>query len=1530
MKTFYNEAAILWHQQILEHNTRADPIKYRPQPTNLSKAWRNKTESLSERFHPRDVPKLVPSYNPNTVRNTAYGTTQRALLFALKAGSDPNFTPITSDDHVVILDSGCSIAITPDLSDFIDGTYASQAHNISGIGSGLQSHGIGEVSWTFQDRDNKPVTMKLTCLHVPDIPCRLLPPQQIAQQGNSTLPEGAWLGKNSAAKVFFNGHVIDFPYDTSTNLPLKKLSPGCTKYCTFLTDFHSNLSADTQLAHPQQPPSLKNASTVPSKAPTAPLYATIPSDYTDNLSVNQRTLLRLHHRFGHRSFQDIQAWSRAGRFNIPIEVSTCKIPICLACKFGDAKKNPHNGATHSVGPANPNPGDFVSVDTLEAGIPGYIPFTNGKPSNRRYTNSTVWVDQASKNIWVDHQETKTGKETLQSKIRYEKYAARYHRELKHIHSDNGIFAKSEFVTHCQANNQTHTFCGVGAHWQNGVVERYIGHLTSRARTMLLHAMRHWPTMITPTFWPYAISHAARIHNHSPRRGQTKSPCELFTDETDSISPNDFHVFGCPVFVLAKELQDGKSMQKFSRARSYMGIYVGQSPHHASNVALIFNPKTQLVSPQYHVVFDEDFETVASSDPAIMASNIALMSDQLFQDHEWIHTDDFTDPEAPEPHRYFDDSWDISRIYEDLRKRQQQSTKQLARLIQKNSCLRKELGIPKYQATDISESPALPLAKNPLIDTMDTNTSVETMDEQPQASEGVSTLRTWTRNRPRTKKHRSKPRARSRKRSRSDSNLPISEGAPDIVPTDVEPSEGVKLPSPASLETNQTSPVPTGTSDEPYTRNKLPVLSSDTPPGDLLHVISQLCSAHTGSDQGPDETSNPLLPALNQLTSLLSAMTEQQDAPEIFTDESSAEKDFEAICDILDQRNILHDGVSLEGIFEIDDPFSFAAGTKNNPDVLSRSQMMKADDRDKFLSTEPKEIQGLIDAGVFSYLPISDIPPDRRRKLLNAIWSYRRKRRPDGTLLKYKCRICADGSQQRHGIDYWETYSPVVQWSTVRLIMVLAATLDLKSRQVDYQQAFPQAPIDEDVYMRIPEGWAYDCSTKQLVQVSDVPAYRDHEFAIKLEKNLYGCKQASRNWYLHLKAGLERRGFAASTIDPCLFIRDNCLICLYTDDCCIFAHDDTIIDDLIKELADDGFLLTDEGDIEDFLGVHVERLVTDNQVEITMTQTGLIDSIITDLGLDASSAKHEKHDTPAVETLQPDLDQLPFSENWGYRSVIGKLNFLAQNTRPDLSFAVHQCAKFCMNPRTTHGAAVKRIGRYLKTTRDKGITLRPDGTNSLNAYVDADFCGTWIAKNANLRGSALSRTGFVLTYSNCPVFWLSKLQTEIALSTCEAEYIALSQCARQLIPIRNLLNELTQLFKAPNLTSPLCSGKTLCINKLADSVILEDNSAALTLAMDGDKYRPRTKHLSIKWHHFRDQVEDGWLTVKKVASKDNWADIFTKPLPKPQFCLLRDELMGWSPRRIVPISPPDGPVVPEHAAAAYAHTAGPRKRRRKRR
>ena len=200
-------------------------------------------------------------------------------------------------------------------------------------------------------------------------------------------------------------------------------------------------------------------------------------------------------------------------------------------------------------------------------------------------------------------------------------------------------------------------------------------------------------------------------------------------------------------------------------------------------------------------------------------------------------------------------------------------------------------------------------------------------------------------------------------------------------------------------------------------------------------------------------------------------------PDPFEDDCPADINLNALSSIMDLRNIRHDGVTIDGIFEIENPLAFAAGSNNNPDILSQSQMLKAADRDEFLKVQGSELLGLHDADVFEYLPRSKLPSGSR--VLNAIWSYRRKRKPDGTLSKYKSRICADGSQQKYGIDYWETYSPVVNWSTVRLVFVLATMLGLKGCQVDYVQAFPQAPLDDPVFIQIPEGWKLDSLQENL-------------------------------------------------------------------------------------------------------------------------------------------------------------------------------------------------------------------------------------------------------------------------------------------------------------------------------------------------------------------------------------------------------------------------------------------------------------------
>ena len=295
----------------------------------------------------------------------------------------------------------------------------------------------------------------------------------------------------------------------------------------------------------------------------------------------------------------------------------------------------------------------------------------------------------------------------------------------------------------------------------------------------------------------------------------------------------------------------------------------------------------------------------------------------------------------------------------------------------------------------------------------------------------------------------------------------------------------------------------------------------------------LLSAHTYQMKLCLSLSQDEQALFNRLKSLVTEFqTAQTNMAEPLSEQSNLAIDFSALHDIINQQNRIHDGLSFEGIFNLRDPHTFAAGSQTNPNILTQSQMFKAADHKDFIESQVSEIDGLIKAGVFEYLQMNELPLATR--LLNAIWSYHQKCQPDHSLLKHKSRICIDGSKQQHGIDYWDTYSPVVHWSTIQMVLVLSAILGLKSCQVNYTQAFPQAPLDDPIFMQIPQGWTYDPMQQQIVQ-SDDPKSIDQDYFIRLQCNLYGCKQAAQNWYLHLKASLEARGFVPSKIDPCLYI-----------------------------------------------------------------------------------------------------------------------------------------------------------------------------------------------------------------------------------------------------------------------------------------------------------------------------------------------------------------------------------------------------------
>jgi hypothetical protein len=280
----------------------------------------------------------------------------------------------------------------------------------------------------------------------------------------------------------------------------------------------------------------------------------------------------------------------------------------------------------------------------------------------------------------------------------------------------------------------------------------------------------------------------------------------------------------------------------------------------------------------------------------------------------------------------------------------------------------------------------------------------------------------------------------------------------------------------------------------------------------------------------------------------------------------------------------------------------------------------------------------------------------------------------------------------------------------------------------------------------------------------------------------------------------------------------------------------------------------------------------------MTQKGLIEKILKTC--DMVECNPKKTPCNAVP-IGSDLEGADPTGRIDYASVVGMLMYLSSNTRPDIQMAVHQCARFTHFPKKLHEEAIMRICRYLKGNKTRGLLFKPESEMRLDCYVDADFAGLYNAEDHQDPVCVRSRTGYCITLGSCPVLWVSKLQTEIALSTVEAEYIALSQSMRDLLPMRRLLQEIGDKLQL-GFSKPA----------ILHSTVFEDNSGALSLATS-PKINPRTKHIAVKYHHFRESVgEDKGVSIVKIDTKEQKADIFTKGLPRETHEYIRKLLMGW--------------------------------------
>ncbi|KAL7457958.1 hypothetical protein ACHAWC_009470 [Mediolabrus comicus] len=317
----------------------------------------------------------------------------------------------------------------------------------------------------------------------------------------------------------------------------------------------------------------------------------------------------------------------------------------------------------------------------------------------------------------------------------------------------------------------------------------------------------------------------------------------------------------------------------------------------------------------------------------------------------------------------------------------------------------------------------------------------------------------------------------------------------------------------------------------------------------------------------------------------------------------------------------------------------------------------------------------------------------------------------------------------------------------------------------------------------------------------------------------------------------------------------------------------------------GLMLEKESDAAGFLGVKIDQLEKDadgNVLKVELTQCGLIDRIIANLGLEGDKQWAVRTPAESSKPLVRDENGAPCLEDFSYASVVGQLLYLAGHTRPDIAYAVNQCARYMFNPKRSHELALIRIGKYLKGTRTKGIIFKPSGGMfNINAFPDADFAGLYGHEHPADPACVKSRTGFVITIANCPIMWKSSLQSKTALSTMEAEITALAHCMKELLSIMNL----AKMFAEHYDLAPVKTKMSITIH--------EDNSGALVLANTiPPESTPRSKfyHLETVW--FREQIVLHGIDVVEVSTTEQLGDIFTKGLTRVVFEYLRKKLLGW--------------------------------------
>ena len=419
-------------------------------------------------------------------------------------------------------------------------------------------------------------------------------------------------------------------------------------------------------------------------------------------------------------------------------------------------------------------------------------------------------------------------------------------------------------------------------------------------------------------------------------------------------------------------------------------------------------------------------------------------------------------------------------------------------------------------------------------------------------------------------------------------------------------------------------------------------------------------------------------------------------------------------------------------------------------------------------------------------------------------------------------------------------------SSIRVVLGLAASLDLEVEQMDVKTAFLHGVLDKEIYMEQPEG--FKVKGKE-------------DYVCRLKKSLYGLKQAPRLWYQKFESVMGEQGYRKTTSDHCVFVQkfshdDFIILLLYVDDMLIIGKNVSRIKELKKQLSR-SFAMKDLGPAKRILGIRIFR--DRAKKKLSLSQEQYIEKVLERFNMSKAKVvspplamhfKLDAHQSPSTDEEKEEMRRVPYS------SAVRSLMYAMVCTRPDIAHAVGVVSRHMSNPAKEHWNAVKWILRYLQGTSSLRLTFG-GGKPELIGYTDSDM-----ATDVDTRKST---SGYLMTFSGGAVSWQSRLQKCVALSTTEAEYVAATKACKELLWLKRFMEELG--FRQERY------------------VVLCDNQSAIHLSKNST-FHSRSKHIDVRYHWMRDVINNKLLELEKVYTNDNGADTMTKALPKEKLEVCR--------------------------------------------